>query len=289
MLGRIPEIELADLLIEVDAWTSFTDELRHVAGATPRAGQLPERPYAAVVASGTLLGPVAMARICELSYRQIAWAQEWYLDVENVRAASRRITDYHHRLELTQHLGSGLFSSSDGHRVGQRGKPPTAAMLAREFGHHHGGLTVMSWTLDDYSTYGAKIVSVSDREATHSLDAIVHAHAPDIREHTTDTHGYTDIVFALLAKGSWIVGRCAFHGSSFVSCCGCCGSNGIPLKLCGCRERGRRSGTSDRRRCVERAAAGVARARCADEGARAVPGCAGAGRGARAIGVRASS
>lgn len=197
VLARIPEIELADLLIEVDAWTSFTDELRHVAGATPRAGQLPERLYAAVVASGTLLGPVAMARICELSYRQIAWAQEWYLDTENVGAASRRITDYHHRLELTQHLGSGHFSSSDGHRVGQRGKPPTAAMLAREFGHHHGGLTVMSWTLDDYSTYGAKIVSVSDREATHSLDAIVHAHAPDIREHTTDTHGYTDIVFAL--------------------------------------------------------------------------------------------
>lgn len=196
-LARIPEIELADLLIEVDAWTSFTDELRHVAGATPRADQLPERLYAAVVASGTLLGPVAMARICELSYRQIAWAQEWYLDVENVGAASRRITDYHHRLELTQHLGSGHFSSSDGHRVGQRGKPPTAAMLAREFGHHHGGLTVMSWTLDDYSTYGAKIVSVSDREATHSLDAIVHAEAPDIREHTTDTHGYTDIVFGL--------------------------------------------------------------------------------------------
>jgi len=197
VLARIPEIELADLLIEVDAWTSFTEELRHVAGATPRAGQLPERLYAAVVASGTLLGPVAMARICELSYRQIAWAQEWYLDVENVGAASRRITDYHHRLELTQHLGSAHFSSSDGHRVGQRGKPPTAAMLAREFGHQHGGLTVMSWTLDDYSTYGVKIVSVSDREATHSLDAIVHAEAPDIREHTTDTHGYTDIVFAL--------------------------------------------------------------------------------------------
>ena len=197
VLARIPEIELADVLIEVDAWTGFTDELRHAGGATPRAGRLPERLYAAVVASGTLLGPVAMARICELSYRQIAWAQEWYLDVENIGAASRRITDYHHRLELTQHLGSGHFSSSDGHRVGQRGKPPTAAMLAREFGHHHGGLTVMSWTLDDYSTYGAKIVSVSDREATHSLDAIVHADAPDIREHTTDTHGYTDIVFAL--------------------------------------------------------------------------------------------
>jgi len=55
----------------------------------------------------------------------------------------------------------------------------------------------MSWTLDQYTTYGAKVVSVAEREATHTLDAIVHAQGPEIREHTTDTHGYTDIVFAL--------------------------------------------------------------------------------------------
>ena len=197
IVAQIPEIELADLLIEVDQWTSFSDELRHVAGATPKAGRLRERLYAAVVASGTLLGPAAMGRICDLSSRQIAWAEEWYLDLDNLAGARQRVTSYHHQLELTQHLGTGQFSSSDGHRVGQRGKPPTAAMLAREFGYQHGGLTVMSWTLDEYSTYGAKVISVSEREATHTLDAIVHAEAPDIREHTTDTHGYTDIVFAL--------------------------------------------------------------------------------------------
>jgi TnpA family transposase len=197
VVAQIPEIELADLLIEVDQWTGFSEELRHAAAATPRAGRLHERLYAAVVASGTLLGPVAMARICDLSYRQIAWAEEWYLDVDDVASASQRITGYHHQLELTQHLGTGQFSSSDGHRVGQRGKPPTAAMFARDFGYQLGGLTVMSWTLDEYSTYGAKVVSVAEREATHTLDAIVHAEAPDIREHTTDTHGYTDITFAL--------------------------------------------------------------------------------------------
>ena len=189
--AQIPDVELADLLIEVDQWTAFSDELRHAAAATPRGERLAERLYAAVLAAGTLLGPAAMARICDLSERQIAWAEEWYLDPENVASASQRITSYHHQLELTQHLGSGHFSSSDGHRVGQRGRPPTAAMLAREFGHQHGGLTVMSWTLDQYTTYGAKVVSVAEREATHTLDAIVHAHAPDIREHTTDTHGYT--------------------------------------------------------------------------------------------------
>jgi len=97
VVAQIPEIELADLLIEVDQWTAFSEELRHAAGATPRAGRLHERLYAAVVASGTLLGPVAMARICDLSYRQIAWAEEWYLDVDNVASASQRITGYHHQ------------------------------------------------------------------------------------------------------------------------------------------------------------------------------------------------
>lgn len=84
--GQIPDVELADLLIEVDQWTAFSDDLRHAAGATPRGERLAERLYAALVASGTLLGPAAMARICDLSERQIGWAQEWYLDPRTSRA-----------------------------------------------------------------------------------------------------------------------------------------------------------------------------------------------------------
>jgi TnpA family transposase len=41
-------------------------------------------------------------------------------------------------------------------------------------------------------------VSVAEREASHTLDGILHNQtALEIAEHTTDTHGATEIVFAL--------------------------------------------------------------------------------------------
>jgi TnpA family transposase len=49
---------------------------------------------------------------------------------------------------------------------------------------------------DQYSQYGTKVVSVAEREAIHTLEEILHTKLP-IAEHTTDTHGATELVFAL--------------------------------------------------------------------------------------------
>jgi TnpA family transposase len=48
----------------------------------------------------------------------------------------------------------------------------------------------------DNSQYGTKVVSVAEREAIHTLEAILRTQLPII-EHTTDTHGATEIVFVL--------------------------------------------------------------------------------------------
>ncbi len=68
--------------------------------------------------------------------------------------------------------------------------------MAREFGYRRGALILVNWVSDQYSQYGTKVVSVAEREAIHTLEAILHTQLP-IAEHTTDTHGATEIVFAL--------------------------------------------------------------------------------------------
>ena len=69
--------------------------------------------------------------------------------------------------------------------------------MAREFGYRRGALNLVNWVSDQYSQYGTKVVSVAEREAIHTLEAILHTQLP-ITEHTTDTHGATEIVFALV-------------------------------------------------------------------------------------------
>ena len=50
-----------------------------------------------------------------------------------------------------------------------------------------------TWTSDQYSQYGSKVISSTVRDATYVLDEIL--------EHTTDTAGYTEIVFASRIRG----------------------------------------------------------------------------------------
>src|SRR5450755_4035145 len=77
-----------------------------------------------------------------------------------------------------------------------RGRAAAADAMAREFGFRRGALNLVNWVSDQYSQYGTKVVSVAEREAIHTLEAILHTQLP-ILEHTTDTHATTEIVFAL--------------------------------------------------------------------------------------------
>src|SRR5262249_10729335 len=71
--ARLPQVELSDLLIEVDAWTHFSDHFVHAAGAeTLRPTLLPQL-YASILAHACNFGLEQMAHSTDISYRQLAW------------------------------------------------------------------------------------------------------------------------------------------------------------------------------------------------------------------------
>lgn len=59
-------------------------------------------------------------------------------------------------------------------------------------------MTFYTWTSDQFSLYGGKTIVSTVRDATYVLDEILANETElPILEHTTDTSGYTEIVFAL--------------------------------------------------------------------------------------------
>lgn len=108
------------------------------------------------------------------------------------------MVNFHHHQPLAQHWGGGTLSSSDGQRIPVAGKIRQATALPRYFLAQ--GLTYYSWTSDQFSQYGTKVVPATVRDATYVLDAILDNETEwAIGEHTTDTAGFTEIVFALFA------------------------------------------------------------------------------------------
>ena len=194
---RLPRVELAEVLIEVDSWTGFTQFFQHAGGARSRNPDLVRHVYAAILAQACNFGLTTMADLADLTYRQLAWTTDWYLREETLKAAFSALVDFQHQLPLAEAWGGGTLSSSDGQRFPVRGSAENATALPKYFGLGR-GLTFYTWTSDQYSQYGSKVISSTVRDATYVLDKILDNQTDlPILEHTTDTAGYTEIVFAL--------------------------------------------------------------------------------------------
>jgi TnpA family transposase len=195
--ARLPQIDLPVLLVEVDRLTHFSDCFEHASGQEPRTPEVRLQLYAAILAQACNFGLTQMAQVTDLSYRQLAWCTNWYLREETLNAANAVLVNYHHRLPLSQIWGGGTLSSSDGQRFPVAVKTKNATALPRYFGYGR-GLTHYTWTSDQHGQYGTKVIPSTARDATYVLDAILDNETElPIVEHTVDTNGFTEIVFAL--------------------------------------------------------------------------------------------
>ena len=195
--ARLPQVELSELLIEVDAWTHFSDHFVHAAGTDTLRPTLLPHLYASILAHACNFGLEQMAQNTDVSYQQLAWCTTWYMREETLEAAFTSLVNYHHKLPLSQVWGSGILSSSDGQRFPVSGKNRHARAFPPTLGYGQ-GLTFYSWTSDQLSQYGSKPVIITARDATYVLDAILGNETElAIVEHTTDTAGATEIIFAL--------------------------------------------------------------------------------------------
>lgn len=192
---RLPEIDLSDLLIEVDSWINYSNNFQHTDSIETKAD--PRHLYAAIMGIGSNLGLTRMAQISSLSYHKLSYISNWYIREETIKAACDEIVNYHYHIPLSKYWGDGSLSSSDGYSVQTSGKVRNAQYLPRKFGPNK-GITFYSWTGDIYSQYGSKVIPANVRDATYVLDGILNNETElSVIEHTTDTAGYTYIVFAL--------------------------------------------------------------------------------------------
>jgi TnpA family transposase len=197
IVERLPHIDLPALLIAVDGWVNFTTALTHAGGSESRKADLLPTLYASLLAQSGNFGLTQMARMSGFSYQQLLWTTHWYLREETLRESTAELVNYHHRLPLSRLLGGGTLSSSDGQRFPVAVKTANATPLPRYFGYGR-GLTFYTWTSDQYSQFGTKVIPATMRDATVVLDEILDNETElPLFTHATDTAGYTELIFCL--------------------------------------------------------------------------------------------
>ena len=114
-----------------------------------------------------------------------------------LKNANTQLVNHLFGLDISHFWGAGTFSSSDGQRFPVSGKNRSARAIIRDFGYKP-GVTFYSWASNQLSLYGGKATVSTIRDATYVLDEIMANETElPIFEHTTDTDGYSEIVFAL--------------------------------------------------------------------------------------------
>jgi TnpA family transposase len=197
MDARLPLVELSEVLIEVDRWTGFSKCFEHAGESRPPSPEVLPLLYASIVAQGCNIGVTRMAQVADIGYERMAWCANWHLREETLKSAVDTLVNYQYEQPLSRHWGGGVLSSSDGQRFPVTGKVANATAIPRYFGYGR-GVTFYTWTADQFSQYGTKVIPATARDATYVLDAILENETElPLVEHATDTAGYTEMIFAL--------------------------------------------------------------------------------------------
>jgi len=195
----LPLIRIENLLIEVDTEIGFTRHFTPLQQYQNRPANFYKTLISSILSQATNLGIVAMsASVEDVSIDMLRYVLNGYIREETLTNANAEIVNHHHRLPISQFHGTGEMSSSDGQRFRLRADSLLASYYPRYYGYYDKAIGIYTHVSDQYSVFNTKVISCSPREALYVLDGLLENNTIlQPKAHTTDTHGYTEIIFAL--------------------------------------------------------------------------------------------
>ena len=204
LTGRLPAVDLPQLMLDVHRFTGFADAFTHISRNQAHLTDFPVSLYAVLLAQGCNIGLDAVAddQVEALTISRLRWVQENYIRPDTLTAASDRLVNAQMNLSITRYWGGGAVASADGLRF----VVPQQALHGRFNRKYFGtgrGVTFFNFMSDQFTGFHHVVIPGTLREALYILDGMLD-HTTAIQPQTvmTDTHSYTDLVFGLF----WLLG-----------------------------------------------------------------------------------
>jgi len=196
--ARLPRVKITDLLLEVNAWVHFTDSFLNLHSG--KGVEHHDHLLTAILADGLNLGLTKMAEALPdpgVTARRLMYLADWFIRPDSYAAGLAELVNFQSKQPLAALWGNGTTSSSDGQRFPTGGRGKTFGHLNAKYGREPGVL-FYTHVSDQYAPFHTKVITANVRDALHVLDGLLY-HLSDlkIKEHYTDTAGYTKQVFGL--------------------------------------------------------------------------------------------
>ena len=193
-------IPIYEVLHTVNQHCRFTDSLEHFNTRGGRIRPTEGTMFAGLLAYGCNIGTTKMAYTAKnLTLNRLENAINWYFSVDNLRQANDQIVALMGKLpvsRLFRRVPDQLHTASDGQKYYIAVDSIHANYSYKYFGQEK-GITIYSFMDELHRLFFSTTFSSRDREAGYVLDGLLHNEVVQSDIHSTDTHGYTEVIFAL--------------------------------------------------------------------------------------------
>ena len=201
---RLPQIDLPELLLEIDARTGFASAFTHASETDARAGELSTSVCAVLVAEAcnTGLEPLLRKDVPSLRRSRLSWVRQNYIREETLTQANARLVAAQNGIDLARRWGGGDVASADGLRFVVPVRTIHAGPNPKYFGPER-GVTYYNLVSDQFTGLNAITVPGTLRDSLVLLSVVLEQETElEPTEIMTDTGAYTDVIFAIF----WLLG-----------------------------------------------------------------------------------
>ncbi len=193
-------ISVIDLMRAINEETDFLSSFQHYNQGKSKTNH--NLLLAALLGYGCNLSLSKMGKISKgINENQLDNVKTWYMSEENTNEANDKIVAFMDKLEIVKFMRENQainHTSSDGQKynLSQSIDSINAGYSFKYFGTDKG---VVAYTFIDEShrLFHSQVINVSERESGYVLDGLLHNGAIRSTIHSTDSHGFSSVVFGL--------------------------------------------------------------------------------------------
>lgn len=192
-------VSVLQILREVSQSCNFIGCFKHLSPKYHKLKPSAETVLAGILGKGCNIGIHKLSQISQgINQSTLKSTVNWCFTRKNVQAANTQLLKVMEKLALSnafQKIPGQLHTSSDGRKVHVAVDSLHANHSFKYFGKDK-GVTLYTFIDERHSLFHSTVISASEREAAYVIDGLMQNEVIKSDIHSTDTHGYTESIFA---------------------------------------------------------------------------------------------
>ena len=193
-------ISLFEVLSTVNQVSTFSDCFEYWQVKHNRDKPAHKTFFAGIIGYGCNLGIRKIAKISRnINQYELENTINWYFTHENIIRANDRILAFLDKLNLPKVFVRNkdiTHTSSDGQKYSIGVESLNAGYSYKYFGKGK-GVSIDSFIDESHRLFYSTVINPSEREAAYVIDGLMHNDVVQSDIHSTDTHGYSEMIFAV--------------------------------------------------------------------------------------------